>query len=192
MIRLMALLLFLSAGIAAMLTVKSCSERDPAAGPPAANFDTKVAILGDRTPIFAPNGTIGRTLADWLQDSRSTQHYFEVGGAQFGPGVADPLPEAKARLTRLAAMLQAYPEAQAQVIGFAAPPRNGVPAAQLARERSQRVIELLVTDGVRRSRLGLGEQPPPAASSKQPGVLPDRIALLLRYPKQIPPGDQAR
>ncbi len=184
MIRFMFFVLIAVAGIALAVSLKSCADRHSVVGPAAANFASEVAILGDGTPMFAPNGTVARTLADWLQDPRSTERYFEVGGAQFRPGAIEPLPEAIARLTRLAAMLQAYPDAEARIVGYAAPSGNGHADAALAHNRGQHVIDMLVADGVRRSRLGLADRPDRPAGA--PGLAADRIGIILRYPKRLP------
>jgi outer membrane protein OmpA-like peptidoglycan-associated protein len=186
MIRLLLLILFIAAGAAMTFGLKSCADRRPVDATPAVNFNSEVAILGDGTPIFAPNGTIGRTLADWLRDPESTRRYFEVGGEQFPRNAIDPLPAAKARLTRLAAMLQAYPDAQVQVVGFAAPSRDAASDARLAELRSQRVVDLLAEGGVRRSRLSIADHSRGFVEPSK-GTTPDRVGFLLIYPKRPQP-----
>lgn len=174
MTRLLLFLLFAIAAAGVTLGLKSCQERRTILATATPGFGAQVAILGDGTPLFAPNGTIARTITDWLADPTATRRYFEVGGRQFVRGT-EPVPEAKARLTRLAAMLQAYPDVEAEVIGFARPTADPAADAQRAADHAQRVIDLLVADGVRRSRLSIGAPPPGQPRS-------DRIALMLVYP----------
>ncbi len=187
MIRLFFVAAFILAGLAATLGLRACQDRE-IFRPPARNFAGEVAILGDGTPMFAPNGTIGRVLADWLGNPNSAEHYFEVGGTQFVGRAVDPTPDATARMTRLVAMLKAYPDVTAKIVGFT--DASGDPAADqaLSARRANRVVELLADQGIARSRLsaeGRGSTDPIASDrDAQARGRNNRIALFLRYPKR--------
>jgi outer membrane protein OmpA-like peptidoglycan-associated protein len=187
MIRLLFLVLFIASGAAVAIGLKSCQERRSAAAAerPVRNFSRDVAILGDGTPMFAPNGTIARTLDDWLADETSTSRYFEVGGQQFNGRTMDPTPEAKARLTRLAAMLTGYPKVEATVIGHASRSDDAKADMLLSEKRAELVVRLLEEQGIRPQRLsavGRGSIEPLANGN---GAAADRIGLLLAYPDRV-------
>jgi hypothetical protein len=185
MTRLALFLLFVLAAISVSIGFKARAAGNPISGPTVAEFGSEVAILGDGTPMFAPLGTVARQLADWLGNPKSTEQYFEVGGAQFRPNAVEPLPEAEARLRRLATLLQAYPKVEARIVGYAAPSGNDAADAVLARERSLDVMEMLVADGIRRSRLAVAEPSAEPSEDLRRGIWPDRIGIILKYPKRV-------
>ncbi|PZU08639.1 OmpA family protein [Sphingomonas sp.] len=185
MTRLLFLLLFVLVGVAALLGIKSCQEaRHPVISAPAQDFGGKVAILGDGTPIFAPNGTIARALADWLADPKSTRRYFEVGGRQFVGHTDEPTPETRARMTRLVAMLAGSPAVKVEIVGHAA--ASGNPAADMAlsHAHAERARAMLVEEGISADRLSVSTR---GAGQPLPGLRPDdprndRIGLLMTAP----------
>jgi hypothetical protein len=180
MTRFLLFLLFAGFGIAISIGLKSHMASDPISGPPTTDFGSEVAILGDGTPMFAPRGTVARQLADWLADPNSRERYFEVGGTQFRRDEIRPVPEAEARLRRLATLLQAYPKVEARIVGYAASSGNSSADGLLARRRSMQVVDILTADGIARSRLGVAEAP--IGPAGVPGNTPaDRIGVILRY-----------
>ncbi len=153
------------------------AERDTT--PPSAE---KIAILPDGVVMFAPDGTIARKLADWLESESRDARYFEVGGEQFVGKNVDPTPIAKTRLKYLVCMLEAYPNVKATIIGFT--DQSGPKAANrlLSQERAQRIVDLLIHAGISSDRLaaeGRGEEQPLLTGRPQDN---ERVGLLLQNP----------
>lgn len=185
MTRLLFLALFILLGIAALLGAKSCQEaRHPVISAPAQDFSGQVAILGDGTPIFAPNGTITRTLANWLADPKSTSRYFEVGGQQFFAHTNRPTPETRGRLSHLVAMLTGSPDVMVEIVGHAAATGNPADDLRISRSHAEKARKMLIEQRIIEERLSVSAR---GATQPLPGLRPDdphndRIGLLLTFP----------
>lgn len=112
----------------------------------------KVA-LRDGSVIFAPDGSITRELADWLDHPIGSEMRFEVGGVQFAPGSATPVPAAMPRVARLATMLRAYPGIRANIIGATNRTGDAERDRALSQSRADALVDMLVKAGVDRTRL---------------------------------------
>lgn len=173
--------------VAGAVGLRSCDQRHSGPTVSTAAFNAQVAVLGDGTPIFAPNGTITRQLADWLADPGSTQRLFEVGGDQFRGRAVLPTPEARARLMRFATMLKAYPAVDVRIIGFTEPSSDAAADAGLALRRARWVVDELVREGIRKSRLSATAGGSSASGATMPrGARDERVALLLAFPGRAP------
>jgi outer membrane protein OmpA-like peptidoglycan-associated protein len=146
-------------------------------------FSSEVALLRDGTPIFAPNGTVGRALVDWLKTNDGKPRFFEVGGTQFVGRSVTPTPEAKGRLTRLVMMLRAYPDVRVRVVGFT--DASGDPRADLdlSERRAQWVFDALADAGIPRRLLSHegrgGAQPLAGTGAADHHQADERVGFLL-------------
>ncbi len=120
----------------------------------------QIAILPDGVVIFAPDGSVGQALVDWLDSSAKGTRYFEVGGRQFVGKSVEPTPAARSRLKGLVDIMNAYPDLKVSVIGFTGEQGSSHDNLLLSARRAQRVVDLVVRDGIAPDRLsaeGKGE-----------------------------------
>jgi outer membrane protein OmpA-like peptidoglycan-associated protein len=100
--------------------------------------DGIVALPGGET-LLEPGGSAGRDIFNWLGSHPQGSRLFQVGGNQFVGDTAALTAESVARLTRLAAMLNAHPDVKAAIVG---------PLA-----RAERVRDTLLQFGVPANRV---------------------------------------
>lgn len=131
--------------------------------------------------MIAAHGTVARGLVDWLAESENESGTFELGGQEFVGRTADPTPESLGRLTRLVAMLKAYPRVHLLVVGHSSASSDHQQDYALSMARANRVIDLLKQAHISPRRLkaeGRGAQDPLQGTH---GSSPrnDRVTLTL-------------
>ena len=131
--------------------------------PPVAAVGESVIALRDGSTIVAERGTLGREMADWLNQGQPGEAKFLVAGQPFEPGSTAPTHESEARIYRLVAMLKANRGVSTRITIFADDAAGG-PA--LAAQRAARLRALLVARGVSARRLTVEAKP--AASMLAP------------------------
>lgn len=170
MVRAILFALFILVLASATMTVRACSQpvsEDPTTS---ARWE-KIAILDDGSVMFAPDGTVARTLADWLKRPDGKSRWFELGGTQFEGRSIEPTPFTKTRLPRLAQMLKAYPDVKARLVGHSASTDDPAADLKLSQDRAHWVVRWLEQSGVAPVRLsaeGVGSSQPlfPPSSSQ--------------------------
>jgi len=99
--RLLILLLFIWFLAEAVPSIKEHQHKEPPPDPSAKLVNSEIVSLPDGATLFAPDGTIGRTLADWLERHETSGRYFNLGDNQFIGETAEPTAESRGRVPRL-------------------------------------------------------------------------------------------
>jgi len=131
----------------------------------------QIAVLPDGVIMFAPDGSVAQALINWLDSPAHGTRYFEVGGEQFVGKELEPTPAAKTRLKRLVDIMNAYPDLRVNVLGFTGEHGRLRDNLLLSAKRAQRVVDLVVQDGIAADRLsaeGKGESQLTSASDGHP------------------------
>ena len=115
-----------------------------------------VIALRDGSTIIAERGSLGREMADWLNQGHRGEAKFLVAGDPFEPGSTAPTRESEARISSFIAMMKANRGVSARIAIFADDSAGG-PA--LAAQRAERMRALLVSRGVSPRRLTVEAQP---------------------------------
>jgi len=110
-----------------------------------------VVAMADGSVMVAQPGTISRDIIDWFNDKRAPAKTFDVGWQPFEPNSAQPDPESQVRLERFAVEMRANRDVNARVIVCGT--TNGRGAAELARLRASRLVQLLVARHVPAERV---------------------------------------
>src|ERR1700712_2725406 len=99
--RFVFLLLFAVGFALAAMTLRACSMRSSADDTIPQSQAEKIAVLGDGSVLFAPDGTVARELTDWLEQPDGDARWFELGGTQFLARSIEPTPFTERRLPHL-------------------------------------------------------------------------------------------
>jgi outer membrane protein OmpA-like peptidoglycan-associated protein len=187
MARLLALLLLLAAVLALVAIAMnhgSPSQTKPVAGAASPSGDGEIVALRDRSTLLVPKGSVGRDLVDWLASGEVAPAKFELGGQHFVGRTAEPTPELIGRATRLVALLRANPDVSATVVGHTDRSSDAEADQALSLTRAQRMVQLLVSEGIRQTRLraeGHGSSEPMADDRTAEGrARNQRVSLVLR------------
>ncbi|MGY2735094.1 OmpA family protein [Sphingomonas sp. UYP23] len=133
--------------------------------------------------MIAPNGTIGRELIDWLATHDRQPRRFELGGNEFVGRKVEPTIESKARIERLATMMQAYPDVRLHVIGYTDASGDDVADKAVSSARAEWIVQALHDAGILRSRLsseGRGGNEPITPNNDAVGRAKNqRVAIVL-------------
>ena len=164
-----------------LLLARSCSHTssdvaaEQSAGPAVARQTAPAAVEtvtlpGGRKVDLAP-GTLNYALQGYLASDEPTPRAFTFDKLNFDTASSDIRADDQSTIDTLAQILNAYPNARAQVVGYAdargTPPAN----ADLGQARAQSVAAALVAKGVSRDRLtaSSGGESNPVASNATPG-----------------------
>jgi outer membrane protein OmpA-like peptidoglycan-associated protein len=164
-----------------LLLARSCSHNGPdvtaeqSAGPAVARQTAPAAVEtvtlpGGRKVDLAP-GTLNYALQGYLASDEPTPRAFTFDKLNFDTASSDIRADDQPTIDTLAKILNAYPHARGQVVGYAdtrgTPPAN----ADLGQTRAQSVIAALVAKGIAGDRLtaSSGGESNPIASNATPG-----------------------
>ncbi|HVH19969.1 MAG TPA: OmpA family protein, partial [Myxococcota bacterium] len=139
--------------------------------------------LPSGTELRIPSNGIEVRLVGLLEGPGGSDEWFEFDRLLFETNAATLKPESEEQLRNVAAILMAYPNAQAKIGGYT--DNAGDPASnlRLSQERAANVKSSLVNLGVAPNRLeaeGYGEQHPVASNATETGRAQNRrIAMRL-------------
>lgn len=184
--RVLGLLLLIAALAFVALMIREFSSRQikPTAVAVSSNAGGEIVALRDRSTLLVQKGSVGQDIVEWLASGEPSARKFELGGHQFIGRTDEPTPEAIGRATRLVALLRAYPEVIVTVVGHTDPSADDEADRALSLARAQRLVNLLVSGGIRAVRLdaeGYGSTDPLADNRTAEGRAQNqRVTLILR------------
>ena len=123
---------------------------------PVATVGESIIALRDGSTIVAERGTLGREMADWLNQGQRGEAKFLLAGTPFEAGSTVPTDESQVRIHRFVTMMKANRGVAARLAVFADDAPGG-PA--LAAQRAERLRAELVSRGVSARRLTVEAQP---------------------------------
>ncbi|AGH48479.1 MULTISPECIES: OmpA family protein [Sphingomonadales] len=181
--KLWPLLLVALALIALLFGMKSCNRKAPEAAPPVASTAAveTLTLPGGGTISVAP-GTIGHSLAKFLESSEPAPKTFVFDNLNFDTASDALTPESQATVNTLVAILKAYPNVNAGVVGYT--DNTGDPAANkaLSLKRATTVAQSMIAGGIDAARLqtgGMGEANPIADNGTEEGRAKNRRTELV-------------
>jgi outer membrane protein OmpA-like peptidoglycan-associated protein len=180
-----AIILLLAAAVFLQLHAKHRSDALPS--PQDRGLAARsIVTLRDRSTMVAPEGTVGRDIADWLASNEPGSRYFELGGQQFVGDTSQPTEESEFRIDRLVAMLHANQDVSVQIVGFAQSAATPGESRRLSLDRARHVRDEIVKEGIAASRVtmeGRGDADPIAPNTTDEGRARNRrVAILVTRP----------
>jgi outer membrane protein OmpA-like peptidoglycan-associated protein len=147
---------------AGAVALKAVTDR-PGAGAPEAGVDSSALVpLRGGASLIARPGTPGRQIVDWVA-SDAPRGQFEVGGNQFDGRSAEPTIEARARLTRLVAILRSDSNVDLLLVGHCDRTSDLAADQALSEARARTVRRILRDSGISSARIKIegrgGTQP---------------------------------
>ena len=130
---------------------------------PVAAVGESIIALRDGSTIIAERGSLGREMADWLNQGHRGEAKFLVAGDPFEPGSDAPTQQSEARISSFVAMMKANRGVSARIVVYA---DDTAGSSALAAQRAERIRALLVARGVSARRLTVEAKP--AASMLAP------------------------
>jgi len=147
------------------------------------NTTEHVVPLGNGTMLVAPKGSVARDILDWAKASGSGSRRFEFGGDQFVGKSTEPTPELRARLVPFEALIRAYPDLHAEIIGYTDATGDPAENQRISERRAARIVNELRQNGlstVRVTSRGLGSADPIADNGSVEGRASNqRVVLVL-------------
>ena len=137
---------------------------------PVAAVGESIIALRDGSTIVAERGTLGREMADWLNQRLPGEAKFLVEGDPFEPGSTALTRDSEARMHRFVALMNANRGVRARLTVFADDAPEG---AALAEKRAESLRADLAARGVRAQRLTVEVQP--VASMPLPAGQPSPV-----------------
>jgi outer membrane protein OmpA-like peptidoglycan-associated protein len=141
-----------------------------------------IVTLRDKSTMVAPEGTVGRDIADWLASNAPGSRYFELGGQQFVGDTSQPTLESEIRIDRLVTMLRANGDVSVRIVGFAQQAATPDESQRLSLDRARHVKDEIVKEGIAASRMtteGRGDADPIAPNTTPEGRARNRRVAIL-------------
>ncbi len=146
------------AGIAlslAALSLGGCHRevKEPKAQASAPRPPTPRIIVLPDSAIAVQKGSPEEQLADFLASPAPPPRTFRVGGAEFESWSAKPNASTERTMYVMTQVLRAYPKSRVTLVGYTDNDGTAEQNVVLARQRVDRLAEILVHGGVRASRI---------------------------------------
>ncbi|MEG3084395.1 OmpA family protein [Sphingomonas sp. PB2P12] len=113
----------------------------------------QLAILNNGSVVFAPNGSIDATLVDWIDDPTPGTRRFDAGGDQFYASSAVPKNVDASELSSFVKILNAYPKANVEIVGYTEKTVPAHSAGEIAVARAKWLYDYLQRSGIDARRL---------------------------------------
>lgn len=181
------ILLALALLVILLLLTRSCAHQDERAGPVTPTQQTAplaveaVTLPGGVKINVAPD-TLNYALQRYLASDEPTPRAFTFDKLNFNTAKANIRPEDEATVDTLAQILNAYPNARAQVVGYADARGTAPDNASLGQARADSVLAALTAKGVAKDRLNAtsgGAGNPVASNATARGQFENRRTELV-------------
>jgi outer membrane protein OmpA-like peptidoglycan-associated protein len=146
-------------------------------------------VLPDGITLKVPASGIESKLIAFIEDKSlpvTDTTWFDFDRLNFASGSATILPESKAQLDNIVAVLKAYPNVNVKVGGYTDDVGSADSNLRLSQRRADAVMQALVSSGIATNRLraeGYGEKHPVADNSTEQGRARNR-RIALRVTKK--------
>ncbi|MFV0623700.1 DUF2171 domain-containing protein [Sphingomonas sp. ac-8] len=164
----------------AMTAPYAAEPAAPATGTAALPVE-QVTLPGGRTISAEPN-SLNYALQAYLASNAPAPRTFTFDKLNFDIGSAAIRAQDQANVDALAEILNAYPEARAQVVGYTDTTGTGRGNAELGQQRGEAVAQALIAKGVDRSRIAAasgGENAPVDTNATAQGRFENRRTELI-------------